>query len=68
MSKKNNVRDQVVKHIPSLINSEHNENMRRPITIIEVERVVHQMVQGNSLGLDETTINFFHHCWGVVGE
>ena len=48
---------QVLTHVPSLINEDHNDSLMKPISMHEVETTIKQMVEGKAPGLDDFTIN-----------
>jgi len=58
----------ITSHIPSLVTSEQNETLMRPITQEEVDQAVKEMPLGKAPSPDGFTINFFHHCWDLIRE
>jgi exonuclease III len=60
--------EKVTRHIPRIINTDHNSALLRPITQTEVDHAVENMPPGKAPGPDGFTTDFFHHCWDMVKE
>jgi mannosylglycoprotein endo-beta-mannosidase len=58
----------VTRHIPTLVTPEQNAALTRPITQEEVDQAVKEMQTGKAPGPDGFTVDFFHHCWDLVGS
>jgi hypothetical protein len=56
----------VTEHIPSLVTSEQNAALTRPITQEEVNQAVKTMPPGKAPGPDGFTTDFFHYCWDLI--
>jgi hypothetical protein len=56
----------ILRHIPRLVTEEHNINLRKPISLEEVDQVIQEMPNGKSTGPDGFTVDFFKSCWDVV--
>lgn len=50
--------NKITKQIPTLVTNDHNDSLRRPITVFEVELVVINMTLGKSLGPYDFTFEF----------
>jgi hypothetical protein len=55
-----------VRHIPRLITEEHNQNLRNPISLEEVDQAVQEMPNGKAPGPDGFTVYFFKACWEMA--
>jgi hypothetical protein len=58
----------VTSHIPKLVTPEQNVALKRPISKEEVDQAVKDMPPGKAPGPDGFTIDFFHHCWEIIGN
>ena len=53
--------NRIIDLIPRTVSRENNEMLVKPVTMQEVEEVIHQMAPRKALGTDGFTSNFFHH-------
>ena len=60
--------DRIIALIPRSVTREDNESLTKPISMQEVEEVLHLMAQGKATGLDCFTSNFFHFLWDLIKE
>ena len=58
----------ITQHISRVATQEHNEMMKKPLDIQEVEEAMNQMTVGKVLGLDGFTTNFFHYFWDLIKQ
>ena len=58
--------DRIIRLIPSLVSTEKNDILMKPITLYEVEEVVFQMREGTTPVPDGFTVNFFHRFWDLI--
>jgi len=56
----------ITQHIPHLVTKETNININKPITNEEIDKVVQEMPNGKSPGLDGFTVEFLKSFWEVV--
>ena len=54
--------------LPAVITQEHNEMMKKPLDIQEVEEAMNQMTVGKVSGLYGFTTNFFHYFWDLIKQ
>ena len=58
----------VLRHIPRVIENEHNFILMKEIEMDEVEAIVKKMAVDKSPGPDGFTTNFFHSSWYWLKE
>ena len=58
----------ITQHISRVATQEHNEMMKKPLDIQEVEEAMNQMTVGKVSGLDGFTTNFFHCLWYLIKQ
>ena len=52
--------DMIIALIPRIVSMEDNESLIKPISMQEVEEIMHLMAQGKAPGPDGFTSNLFH--------
>ena len=58
----------ITQQISRVATQEHNEMMKKPLDIQEVEEAMNQMTVGKVSGLDGFTTNFFHYFWDLIKQ
>eukprot|EP00253_Pinus_taeda_P017696 PITA_17696 len=58
--------DKITRHIPRLINEDHNTLLLKPISLQEVESAVNLLKAGKAPGPDGFTTIFFQHLWETI--
>ena len=53
--------EKITQHISRVATQEHNEMMKKPLDIQEVEEAMNQMMVGKVSGLDGFMTNFSHY-------
>ena len=60
--------DRIIALIPRSVCREDNESLTKPISMQEVEEVMHLMDQEKAPGPDGFTSNLFHFFWDMIKE
>jgi len=58
----------ILRHIPRLVTKEHNQNLRKPISLEEVDQAIQKIPNGKAPGPDGFTVDLFKSCWDVVNQ
>ena len=58
---------QVIKQIPYIINDEHNNDIKEPITTEELNLAIKSMQPDKSIGLDGWSIEFYSSMYEYIG-
>jgi hypothetical protein len=51
-----------------MVNENHNETLKRPVTMEEVEQVIWEMPKGKYRGPDGFTVDLYQVCWSVINN
>jgi hypothetical protein len=63
-----NAINKITCHIPCQVNAKKNNRLIHTISFEEVEQAIKSIPTSKSLGPDDFTTNFFHHCWNIIKD